>query len=86
MIDSNTAAVAVAGDEQSELMIMQLKSNGYTDYRKLQKYTFTVYENELEDLLRQGAVKEYGGVFCIVNPDYYSKDTGVCFNAADYYF
>ena len=43
-------------------------------------------ENELEDLLRQGAVKEYGGVFCIVNPDYYSKDTGVCFNAADYYF
>ena len=85
MIDSNTAAVAVAGDEQSKLMIEQLKSNGYTDYRRLQKYTFTLYENELEDLLRQGAVKEYGGVFCLVNPDYYSKETGVRFNAADYY-
>ena len=85
MIDSNTVAVAVAGDAQSEAMIEQLKSDGYTNYRKLQKYTFTLYEPELEDLLRQGAVKEYGGIFCLINPDYYSKETGVCFQAADYY-
>lgn len=85
MIDSNTVAVAVAGDAHSEAMIEQLKSDGYTNYRKLQKYTFTLYEPELEDLLRQGAVKEYGGIFCLINPDYYSKETGVCFQAADYY-
>lgn len=85
MIDSNAVAVAVAGDEQSRAMMEQLRSDGYTDFRKLQKYTFTVYEQELEDLLRQGAVKEYGGVFCLTNPDYYSRETGVCFRAADYY-
>lgn len=85
MIDSNTVAIAVAGDEQSRAMIEQLRSTGYTNYRKLQKYTFTVYEQELEDLLRQGAVREYGGIFCLINPDYYSKETGVRFRAADYY-
>lgn len=85
MIDSNTVAVAVACDKQSEAMIEQLKSDGFTNYRKLQKYTFSVYEQELEDLLKQGAVKEHGGIFCLINPDYYSKDTGVSFQAADYY-
>ena len=86
MIDSNTVAVVVEGDEQSRAMIEQLKTDGYTNYRKLQKYTFTVYEQELEDLLKQGAVKEFGGIFCLTNPDYYSKETGVRFDASDYYF
>ena len=66
-------------------MIEQLRSAGYTDFRKLQKYTFSVYEQELEDLLKQGAVREYGGIFCLINPDYYSKETGVSFQASDYY-
>ncbi len=86
MIDSRqTIAVAVGCDETSSKLIDTLKAVGFTNYHKLQKYTCTVYENELEDLLRQGAVKEYGGVFCLINPDYYSKETGICFEATDYY-
>lgn len=85
MIDNQTVAVAVESDEQSRELINTLKAVGFTNYRQLQKYTFTVYENELEILLKQGAVKEYGGVFCLINPDYYSKETGISFEAKDYY-
>lgn len=85
MIEDNSVAVAVEVDEQSKELINKLRENGYTDYRKLQKYTFTVYENELNDLIKQGAAKEYGGVFCLINPNYYSRKTGVSFDAPDYY-
>ena len=85
MIKDNSVAVAVAEDELSKGLINRLIDTGYTDYRRLQKYTFTVYENELNDLIRQGAVREYGGVFCLINPDYYSSETGVRFEAPDYY-
>ena len=85
MIKDNSVAVAVAEDELSKGLINRLIDTGYTDFRRLQKYTFTVYENELNDLIRQGAVREYGGVFCLINPDYYSSETGVRFEASDYY-
>lgn len=85
MIDGNTVAVAVERDAQSARLIDELKTNGYTDYRKLQKYTFTVYETELDDLARQGAAQEFGGVWCLTNPDYYNGDTGVSFTARDLY-
>ena len=85
MIEDNSVAVAVAADEQSKELIDRLMDTGYTDYRRLQKYTFTVYENELNDLIKQGAVKECGGVFCLINPDYYNSKTGVSFEAPDYY-
>ena len=85
MIKDNSVAVAVAEDELSKGLINRLIDTGYTDFRRLQKYTFTVYENELNDLIRQGVVREYGGVFCLINPDYYSSETGVRFEAPDYY-
>ena len=84
MIESNTVAVAVECDDESRDLIGCLQSTGYTNQRKLQKYTFTVYEHELAELLRQGAVKEYGGIYCLVNPDYYSREKGVTFEAKDY--
>lgn len=85
LIESSSIAVAAAADDKSTALIEQLKAAGFTNYRELQKYTFNVYQNELEELLRQGAVREYGGVFCLTNPAYYSKETGVCFEASDYY-
>ena len=51
----------------------------------MQKYTFTVYEYELQKLIQQGAVTEYGGVWCLTNSDYYSREKGVGFEATDYY-
>lgn len=85
LVDDHSVAVAVAGDDISRRLLEQLQATGHTNYRQLQKYTFSVCEHELNELLRQGAVKEYGGVFCLTNHDYYSTETGVCFEASDYY-
>lgn len=85
LIEGNTIAVAVASDEESRQLTEQLRITGCTNYRKLQKYTFTVYEYELQKLIQQGAVTEYGGVWCLTNSDYYSREKGVGFEATDYY-
>lgn len=85
MIKDNTVAVAVERDDESRQLISQLKAVGFTDHRKLQKYTFTVYVYELNELIRQGAVKEYGGIWCLENIDYYSAEKGITFEAKDYF-
>ena len=85
MIEDNTIAVAVECDNESKELISQLKTTGFTNHRRLQKYTFTVYLYELNELIRQGAVKEYGGIWCLENNDYYSHEKGITFEAKDYY-
>ena len=85
LIESNTVAIAVACNEESKGMLEQLKITGSTNYRKLQKYTFMVYEYELQKLIQQGVAAEYGGVWCLTNSDYYSPEKGVSLEATDYY-
>ena len=85
MIEDNTVSVAVECDEESKALLEQLYQTEFTDYRKLQKYTFTVYEYELEKLIAQGVVRKYGGVWCLTNYDYYSNDIGITFEAKDYF-
>jgi hypothetical protein len=51
--------------------------------RKLQKDCCTVYPHELADLLQQGAVREYGGVYVLENMDYYNPETGIQFQGED---
>lgn len=84
MIGSNTVAVAVECDKESTELIEKLKKTGYTNHRSLQKYTFTVYEHELKELIKQGVVKEFGGIWCLTNRDYYSREKGIRFEARDY--
>ncbi len=85
MIDDNTVAVAVECNDESQELIARLKSTGFTDHRRLQKYTFTVYLYELNQLREQGVVKEYDGIWCLENNDYYSHEKGITFEARDYY-
>lgn len=86
LIDSRTISVVVVRDKVSRELVEQLKNTGYGNARKLQKYTFSVYQNEFEDLFRQHVVKDYGsGIFCLTNSDYYDERTGVIFEAKDYF-
>ena len=85
MIDDNTVAVAVECNNESKELISELKTRGFTNHRKLQKYIFTVYIYELNELIRQGIVKEYSGIWCLENNDYYSHEKGIIFEARDYY-
>ena len=86
IIESKTVSVVVARDEQSREMVEEIKIFKACNPRKLQNYTCTVYPRELEDLLRQHAVNDFGsGIFCLDNQDYYDDEIGILFEAKDYY-
>lgn len=82
--NENCVSIAVVRDEISENLIAKLIATGNTNYRALQKYAFSVYISELEELRKQNAVKQYGGVWCLVSRDYYDENIGVRFEASDY--
>ena len=86
LIDSNAISLVVPRDDISKELVNQLKTLKITDVRKLQSYTCTVYQSELDDLIKQHVVDDYGtGIYCLTNKDYYKKDVGVIFEAGDYY-
>lgn len=86
LIDSKTVSVVAVRDDISRELVDQMKYAGYGNARKLQKYTFSVYQNEFHDLMEQHVLDDYGtGIYCLTNPDYYNEETGVIFQAKDYY-
>lgn len=76
-------SIAVAENEESRLLIENLK-NGLGNKRLLQKYSLSVYENELQELQQQHVVENYDGVWCLTNNDYYDSQTGICFEGKYY--
>ena len=85
LIDTPSVSVVVPDDEVSESMVKAMKYGKYGNMRQLQKYTCSVYPNELQELLRQHAAADSGtGVYYLCNPDYYKKDTGISFETCDY--
>ena len=83
LIDTNTESIVVPTDEYCKDLIRKAESKGYAETRKLQSYCCSVYEAELEELLRQRAVKEVAGVYVLENMNYYDPDTGIAFESKD---
>ena len=54
--------------------------------RQLQKYTCSINQKELDNLIPQHVVDDFGtGILCLTNSDYYDENTGVTFEAKDYF-
>lgn len=88
LIDSRTVSVAVPRDETSRALVDSLRYAGGTVHlgRKLQKYTCSVYQQELEDLYSQHVVDNFGtGIWCLTNTDYFDDEVGILFEAKDYF-
>ena len=52
----------------------------------MQKYTCTVSQSEFQELFQQHVLADYGtGIFCLMNLDYYDPETGIVFEAKDYF-
>ena len=86
LIESDTISVVVACDAYSRTLVEGIQQNGYGDIRKLQKYVFSVYPYEFEQLRQQGVVEDFGsGIWCLTNLDYYDQEVGVLFETPDYY-
>lgn len=85
MVESRTVSVVVERDEKSKKLIEQLQYGGMVNTRKLQMYTCSIYQTELDDLLCQHVVKDFNyGIWCLINNDYYDADVGIVFQAKDY--
>lgn len=86
LIDSRTVSLVVPRDEQSEKLIEQMKYTKSGNARKLQNYTCSLRQKELEDLIRQHAADDYGtGIYCLTNMDYYDENKGILFESTDYF-
>ncbi len=86
LIDSRTVSLVVPQDEESKELVEELKAGRAGNIRRLQGYLCTVKQKELEDLIRQRAVRDYGtGIYCLENMDYYDRETGITFEPKDYF-
>lgn len=86
LIDSRTVSLVVPRDEQSEKLVEEIKLTKAGNARKLQNYTCSLRQKELEDLIRQHAADDYStGIYCLTNVDYYDENKGVLFEATDYF-
>lgn len=87
LIDSESVSLVVPRDERSKEIVDSLKyTGGIGAARKLQRYTCSIYPRELDDLLRQHVVDDFGtGILCLTNLDYYDEKTGITFEAKDYF-
>lgn len=86
LIDSKTVSVVVVRDEKSRELAEHLRYTKSVNTRMLQNYVCTIYQKELEDLIKQHAVEDYGtGVYCLTNLDYYDEQIGILFEARDYF-
>ncbi len=86
LIDSRTVSVVVPRDEKSRQMVETLRYTGVGNGRALQSYVCSVYPWELDDLIQQHVVDDFGtGMYCLTNTEYYDKDTGISFEAKDHW-
>lgn len=86
LIDSKKVSVVVVRDEKSRELAEHLRYTKSVNTRMLQNYVCTIYQKELEDLIKQHVVEDYGtGVYCLTNLDYYDEQIGILFEARDYF-
>lgn len=86
IIHSRTISIVVPRNEESEKLIANLRYAGAGVARALQPYTCSVYPWELDDLIRQHVVEDFGtGIYCLMNRDYYDENCGILFEAKDYW-
>ena len=85
LIDSRTVSLVIPRDEKSRRMVADLKYKQTANERNLQNYTCSLYKNELDDLIKQNVVDDFGtGIYCLTNLDYYDEEIGLLFEARDY--
>lgn len=87
LIDSRTISVVVPRDDNSKKLVESLQYAKSTSgiARKLQKYVCSVHQKELDDLISQHVIDDFGtGIYCLTNSDYYDEETGIGFEAKDY--
>ena len=88
LIDSDTISLVVPRDDRSREIVDSLRhmGGGVSIARRLQVYSCSINQRELDDLIRQHVVDDFGtGILCLLNSDYYDEKTGIRFESTDYF-
>lgn len=86
IIDDRSISLVINQDEKSEILINSLRYGGSASTRELQNYTCTISQRDLEELIEQNVVDDFGtGIFCLTNTDYYDEEQGILFEGHDYF-
>ncbi len=86
LIDSKVISLVVPRNDVSKKLVEEIKYTKAGNIRKLQNYTCSLQQRELENLIQQHVVDDFGtGIYCLTNMDYYDENTGVLFEASDYF-
>ncbi len=79
LIDGGSIGIIAPIDEGIEI-IDRMRYSGIVDYRKAQKYSFSVNKNEFEELLKYRRIEDFDtGVYVLRDEKYYNKEIGVIF-------
>lgn len=85
MIDFKIMSLIVVQDEKSRKLADRIRYAKASTEKELQPYACSVYQWELDELIRQHVVEDLGtGIYCLTNTDYYDQNIGVLFEATDY--
>lgn len=83
IIDSKAVSIVVPQGE-CENIRRTAEETGFVNSRKVQKYCCSVYENEFEELLKQGVLADYDtGIYFLTNLDYYDDNIGIITQGKD---
>lgn len=84
-IDNQIIGIVIP-DNENRKIIEELKYGKLSVKRRLQQYCASVKLYELENMIKEGVVEQLEcGVCILTNPNYYNKETGLCFtNQTEY--
>ncbi len=86
LIDDKTESIVIPQDEMGRKLIESIKYQEHVNSRKLQKYACSVSRKELEKLMKQHVIDDFGrGIWCLTNAEYYNPETGVRIELTDYF-
>lgn len=82
--DVLTTSLVVIQDENCKQLIDKLQYTGIADMHKLQKYSCTIYNRELKELIEQRVIKIQNEIAWLNDNKYYDENIGVIFEGHDY--
>lgn len=86
IIKSQDVSIIVPQDQEAEKIISKMRAVKLNkkEYRRLQKYTCSITNKDLEDLEPQGVIEtDETGLMVLTNLDYYDHQTGIQLEGVD---
>ena len=83
MIKDHTTGIIINNCDETEKLLKQAEYGDITARRKLQQYTVSLRQYELENAMKSGILTQTGSMLVLSDPAYYSEEVGLQLDAAN---